>query len=41
MRNDSGTMELPASVVRWRPRAGFACRSASTIAAFKPPRGWA
>ena len=24
-----------------RPRAGFACRRASTIAVFNPPRGWA
>jgi hypothetical protein len=34
-------MEVPASVVRLRPRAGFACRKASIIAAFNPPRGWA
>jgi hypothetical protein len=41
MRSLSGAMDVPASVLRLRPRAGFACRSASTIAAFNPPRGWA
>ena len=39
--SDSGTMALPAKVVRLSPRAGLACRSASIIAAFSPPRGCA
>ena len=40
MRNDSGTMALPAKVVRRSPRAGLACRSASIYAAiYAQPRG--
>ncbi len=41
IRNDSGAIEPPDSVVRRSPRAGLRCRNAAIIPAFSPPLGCA